>query len=76
MKGDFLRTSVVLFCMIAIFVDGSLSYSAPSEVGPVIHFRQTSHTFPTVFEGTELTHSFVVSNNGTATLNIKKVTHS
>jgi len=76
MKSDFLRTSVVLFCMIAIFVYGSLSYSAPPEVGPIIHFSQTSHTFLTVFEGTELTHTFVVSNKGTATLNIKKVTHS
>ncbi len=76
MKSDFLRTSVVLFCMIAIFVYGSLSYSAASEYGPIIHFREISHTFSPVFEGAELTYTFVVSNRGTAILNIKKVTHS
>ena len=61
--------AIVLLC-------STKAYSAHTEYGPIIHFREISHTFPPVFEGAELTYTFVVSNRGTATLNIEKVTHS
>lgn len=76
MNSKFLRAYVGLLCMMAIFMYGSRLYPATSEYGPIIHFREISHTFSPVFEGAELTHTFVVSNRGTATLNIEKVTHS
>ena len=76
MNSKLLRAYLGLLCMLAILVYGSRSYPAASEYGPVIHFREISHTFSPVFEGAELTYTFVVSNRGTATLNIKKITHS
>lgn len=44
--------------------------------GPNIHITETNHTFPTVFEGEKLTHTFRVFNKGNADLNIKRVTPS
>ena len=41
---------------------------------PVIHMNKTTHTFPTVFEGERLSHDFIVSNQGSADLEIKDVT--
>jgi hypothetical protein len=71
-----LRAHVAFLCLMVILMHGSLLYPAQSGDGPVIHFDETRHVFPTVFEGAELTRTFVVSNRGTAPLNIKKVTHS
>jgi hypothetical protein len=76
MNSKFLRAYVGLLCIMAIFWVGGEIYPASSEYGPVIRFDEDSHLFPSVFEGAELTHTFVVSNRGTAPLNIKKVTHS
>ena len=76
MKFHFLRTSVGFLCIITLFFYVSRSYSEPAEGDPVIHVKKTVHAFPPAFEGAELTHTFRVSNQGTATLNIKKVTHS
>jgi len=76
MNSKFFRAYVGLLCMMAIFMYGSRLSPAASEYGPVIHFKEISHTFSPVFEGAELTYTFVVSNRGTATLNIEKVTHS
>ena len=63
-------------CMTVIFLQGSVSCLESSEGDPIIQVRQTSHAFSPVFEGAELTHTFVVFNRGSAPLNIKKVTHS
>ena len=76
MRFHFLRTLAGFFCIISIFFYAGRSYSEPTEGGPVIHIEKTVHAFPPAFEGAELTHTFTVSNQGTATLNIKKVTHS
>ena len=76
MNSKFLRASVGLLCMMVVFVYESRSYPAPSEGCPIIHVRQTSHTFPTVFEGEKLSHTFTVFNQGTANLDIKRVTSS
>jgi hypothetical protein len=35
----------------------------------------TTHAFPTVFEGERLSHDFIVSNHGSADLEIEDVTH-
>ena len=50
--------------------------SAEEVKTPIIHAEKSIHTFPTVFEGEKLTYSFIISNRGTADLEIKKVTHS
>jgi hypothetical protein len=43
--------------------------------GPVIHIDPITHAFPAVFEGETLSHGFIVSNRGSAELEIKDVTH-
>lgn len=60
---------LILFC-----VNNSLS--AETEGAPIIHVEKTIHTFPPVFEGEELSHTFTVFNKGTIDLHIKKVTHA
>lgn len=65
-----------LLFLVIIFYYGSVSFSAQTESGPIIHFGQTTHTFPAVFEGVELSHTFTIFNKGTANLKIKKITHS
>jgi len=44
--------------------------------GPIIYIDKTTHTFPPLFEGEELSHTFTLFNRGTANLDLKKVTHS
>jgi len=44
--------------------------------GPIIYFDETTHTFPPLFEGEKLSHTFTLFNRGTADLDLKKVTHS
>ncbi|MBN1848766.1 MAG: hypothetical protein JW932_09290 [Deltaproteobacteria bacterium] len=62
--------------VVIVLLCSTKAYSAHTEDGPVIHIEQARHTFSPVFEGADLAHTFVVSNRGMATLNIKKVTHS
>ena len=71
-----LKVSMSLFCVLLISLCGGQAYSEQPEGRPIIHMDQTVHTFPTAFEGEELSHTFAVFNKGTAQLNIEKVTHS
>ena len=71
-----LQALVGFLCMTAILLQGSESYPANSEGGPIIHVTQTAHAFSPVFEGEKLSHNFTVLNQGTADLNIKRVTTS
>jgi hypothetical protein len=73
------RSNQIVFATITSFVLSFLSYTASysaREEGPAIHIEQTVHTFPTIFEGEELAHSFTLYNRGTADLHIRRVTHS
>ena len=76
MNIKLLQVFVGLLCMTAILVNGSKSYPASSECGPIIHVRKTTHAFSPVFEGEKLSHTFTVFNQGTTDLNIKRVTTS
>ena len=76
MRIKLLQALVGFFCMTVILLQGSESYPASSEGGPIIHVRQISHTFPPVFEGEKLSHTFAVFNSGTVDLNIRKVSQS
>jgi hypothetical protein len=68
--------SIRLIFLIIIVLSASRLLAAQAEHTPVIHLDQTTHTFPTVFEGEKLSHSFKLSNRGTADLEILKVTHT
>jgi hypothetical protein len=46
----------------------SVSLAEPVAVAP-----EPGHTFPTVVEGTEVVHEFVIQNKGSDTLEIQKV---
>ena len=67
--------SATITSFVLPFVSYTASYSAREE-GPAIHIEQTEHTFPTIFEGEELAHTFTFYNRGTADLHIRRVTHS
>jgi hypothetical protein len=71
-----LKGAVIIFFLGLGLLGKGQSLSAKGEQGPIIHIGTTSHTFSPVYEGEELSHTFTVLNKGTATLNIKKVTHS
>jgi hypothetical protein len=71
-----IKTSIWLIFLIIFVLSGSRWLAAQSEHTPVIHLDQTTHTFPTVFEGENLSHSFKLINRGTADLEILKVTHT
>ena len=73
------KRNQIISATIASFVLSFLSYTASHsarEEGPAIHIEHTVHTFPTVFEGEELAHTFTLYNRGTANLHIRRVTHS
>ena len=75
MKKKNLNMVVVsVFIAILLIVVNSFN-SVQAQDGPVIHIDPITYTFPTVFEGESLSHDFVVSNRGTADLEIKDVTH-
>jgi hypothetical protein len=65
---------VFRFLIIFLFVM-NLFTLALAQNGPIIHIDPITHTFPTAFEGEALSNDFVVSNRGSADLEIKDVTH-
>jgi hypothetical protein len=76
MKKNILKTFFLIFLLSISLLWESLLCAAQSEYVPIIHIDKFNHTFPTVFEGEKLSHTFTVSNKGTTNLNIKKVTPS
>ena len=68
--------SVKLIFFIIIVLFGSPLFAGQSENMPAIHLDQTTHTFPTVFEGEQLSYSFKLMNRGAADLEIMNVTHT
>lgn len=78
--GGMFKISLIIAVMVSFLGSGlpsrGQSPSAKGEEAPIIQIEETSYTFPTVYEGEELSHTFTLLNKGTATLNIKKVTHS
>jgi hypothetical protein len=71
-----LKTAWSLIFLVASFFCWNGSLTSQAINAPIIHVNKTTHIFQPVFEGEELSHTFTVFNKGTATLHIKKVTHS
>ena len=76
MTPNMIKPSRELYFVIIIVLFGSLLFAGQSENTPIIHPDQSEHTFPTVFEGEQLSHSFKFSNVGTVDLEILDVTHT
>jgi len=71
-----IQLSIGLIFLISIVLLGSRLGAEQSGHRPEIHFDQTTHTFPTVFEGEQLSHSFELTNKGSADLEIWDVTNT
>jgi hypothetical protein len=76
MIKNIIKSSTGLIFLIFIVLFGSQVFAKQSVNTPVIHLDQTTHTFPTAFEGEKLSHSFKLINTGTADLEILDVTHT
>jgi hypothetical protein len=63
-----------VFLIIILFFPCLLHSGQPLDA-PVMHMDKTTHAFPPVFEGERLSHDFIVSNQGSADLEIEDVTH-
>ena len=68
-------TTGIIFLIIVVLLGSRLGAEQSGQT-PVIHLDQTTHTFPTVFEGEQLSHSFKLINKGSADLEILDVTHT
>jgi len=76
MTKNILKSFLLLLFLAITLHWRSQVYPAQSGDGPIIHIDQTNHIFSTVFEGEKLSHTFTVFNQGTANLDIKRVTSS
>ena len=76
MTKSTLKTFLLLIFITAILFFMNHLCPAQSGDGPIIHMDQTAHTFPPVFEGEKLSHTFTVFNKGDTNLNIKRITSS
>ena len=62
-----------ILVMAVIFPAYPFFISNAVEPFPLIDIAETTHSFPTVYEGKMLSHDFLVFNRGGADLKIKKV---
>jgi hypothetical protein len=76
MIKNLIKPSAGLILLIIMVLFGSRLFAGQPENTPAIHLDQITHTFPTAFEGEQLSHSFKLSNKGTADLEILDVTHT
>ena len=76
-KGVVMKFKTLLSMTVVVFVLGTLSLAyAETPVqnkAPKILFPESTHEFETVLDGAEVTHDFVVKNEGDAPLEIQKV---
>ena len=71
-----IKPAIGFIFLIIMVLFGSQLSAEQSENTPVIHLDQTTHTFPTLFEDQQVSHSFQLTNRGTADLEILDVTHT
>jgi hypothetical protein len=75
MKSNRIIVLIKLLMFFLLFlIHGRIPLASAAD-GPMIHIDPTTHTFLKVFEGEILSHDFVVSNRGSADLEINDVTH-
>jgi len=64
---------LVVFCGIFILSNGVLAEEKSIQDKPVAVIQNPDYEFPSVLDGTEVTHEFVIKNKGDALLKIEKV---
>ncbi|MBW2407247.1 MAG: DUF1573 domain-containing protein [Deltaproteobacteria bacterium] len=70
-----LKLFSVFFITLCIFCFGSGVFGASKQTtpSPSAFVPENRYTFPTVIDGTEVTHDFIIQNKGDAPLVIEKV---
>jgi hypothetical protein len=61
----------ILFCMMALLIAGAGTAIAAD--GPSVKAPEPVFDFPPALDGDNVTHDFVLQNNGTETLEISRV---
>jgi len=70
-----LKLIFIFFAAICImsFNSGAFGASKQTSPSPSVVVPESRYTFPTVIDGTEVTHDFIIQNKGDAPLAIEKV---
>ena len=61
------------FCSIFILYGAVYAAQPSTRNKPIAFIPNPIYEFPSVLEGTEITHEFIIKNNGNALLNIENV---
>jgi len=72
MKLKFLSIFFAVVCILS-FNSGAFGASKQTPPSPSVLVSESRYTFPTVIDGTEVTHDFTIQNKGDAPLVIEKV---
>ena len=70
-----LKLFSIFFAAVCIFSFNSSAFGASKQTppSPSVFVSESRHTFPTVIDGTEVTHDFIIQNKGDVPLVIEKV---
>jgi hypothetical protein len=72
MKRKLLSIIFAAVCILS-FNSGAFGASKQTPLSPSVFVPDSRYTFPTVIDGTEVTHDFIIQNKGDAELKIEKV---
>jgi len=64
---------LLVFCSIFILSNVVFAAEKPTQNKPVAVIPDPDYEFPSVLDGTEVTHEFVIKNKGDALLKVEKV---
>ncbi len=72
MKLKLLSIFFAAVCILC-FNSGAFGDSKQTTLSPSVFVPESRYTFPTVIDGTEVTHDFIIQNKGDAPLVIERV---
>ena len=72
MKLKLFSIFFIAVCLLS-FNSGAFGTSKQILPSPSVFIPESRYTFPTVLDGTEVTHDFIIQNKGEAPLVIEKV---
>jgi hypothetical protein len=72
MKLKFLSIFFAAVCILC-FNSSAFGASKQTPLSPSVFVPESRYTFPTVIDGTEITHDFIIQNKGDAPLVIERV---
>ena len=75
MRKKHSNTFVVPVLLVILLFLMNSALLAGGQDGPIIHIDPITYTFPSAFEGQILSFDFIVTNRGSADLEIQDVTH-